>query len=101
MLSEFQTPKDPPDQTTPETGGIRDMNLGSTDRVIGSLIAALLVAMMLWVGNATQTAQVDVARLNEKFDAFKESRVQAFNNIERRLEKIERFIDEQKYGGSE
>lgn len=92
MGHEFQTPRN---QET-RTKELTNVHLGSTDRIIGGILAAVLIALVLWVGQATQQNQVEIAKLGEKFESTKRERDISLLYIEKRLEKLELSLEIQR-----
>lgn len=72
--------------------------MGSTDRIIGGVLVAILIALILWVGTTTQQNTVAIATLSEKFESIKRDRDLSLIYIEKRLEKLEFTINELKEG---
>lgn len=77
-MNEFQTPQI---QNTTHRDYPRTQ-LAPTDRIIGGLIAAILIALVLWVGTSTQQTIVEVAKLSVKVDLN-------LSFLDKRMEKVE------------
>jgi cell division protein FtsN len=89
MGSEFQAPHT-------QESSIREftnVNLGHTDRIIGGVLVAVLIALILWVGSATQSAQVEIAKLSAQLESLSRDRDLSLIYIEKRLEKLEIALD--------
>lgn len=91
MGNEFQAPKKLGDRI--DNREYANVHLGSTDRIIGGILAAVLIALVLWVGQATQQNQVELAKLGEKFESTKRERDISLLYIEKRLEKLELSLE--------
>lgn len=92
MGDEFRAPEKRQNREI-TTREFAEVNLGQTDRIIAGILVAIMIALILWVGNATQNSQVEIGKLNEKLEAIKRDRDLSLIYIERRLDKLEQSLD--------
>lgn len=72
-----------------------DMNGGKPWQVIQSIVAALIIMLLAWIGAQTQQAAVGIARLEERVTGLAMVNSERLNLHDERIRRLERFHQSQ------
>ena len=100
MGEEFQAPLNRPIRKEE----LSAVALSNTDLWGARTFGGVILAIMVWIGASTQSAQVEIGKINEKIESIKRDRDLALIYTERRLDKLEedmRYLRMQEEGRKE
>ncbi len=78
-----------------EEAGKSEMQMGSTDRVLLGVVAAIIVALLVWVGTTLNSNQIELGKLQVQVAQLgEESRRATADNREvlRRVDELEKDV---------